>query len=196
VPDGTHPSKRALRAEIRERRRIMTVSERDAAAVGLFAMMKRVVDQHVAGRIACYLSTGDEPPTRQFLEWAAAEGLFVVLPIARDDGLMDWARYDKDNEGIDALGMPAPMGEVLAPIVLADVDVIFVPAANVALDGMRLGWGRGYYDRTLGALTQGPPVYAVVFDHEVVDDVPREHHDQGVNAVVTPARILSFAPTS
>lgn len=82
------PSKRALRAEVRERRRIMTASERDATAAGLLANMKRVVDQYAAGRIACYLSINDEPPTREFLDWAVGEGLLVYLPVAREDGLM------------------------------------------------------------------------------------------------------------
>ena len=71
------PSKRALRAEVRERRRIMTTSEREAAAAGLLTMMQSVVYQYVAGRIACYLSTNDEPPTREFIDWAVGQNLAV-----------------------------------------------------------------------------------------------------------------------
>lgn len=59
---------------------------------------------------------------------------------------------------------------------------------------MRLGWGRGYFDRTLGSLTKRPPVYAVVYDHEVVDSVPKENHDQAVDGVVTPVRVIQLAP--
>jgi len=58
--------------------------------------------------------------------------------------------------------------------------------------GMRMGWGRGYYDKTLGSMEKCPPVYAVVFDNEFVDEVPREVHDQPVNGLVTPTRIISF----
>jgi len=194
MPEQAQPSKRALRAELRERRRIMTTSEQTSAAAGLLANLVRVVDQYAAGNIACYLSTGDEPPTREFLEWAHSQSIRVILPVAREDGLMDWAPYDKENEGLDAIGMPAPLGEVLAPIALADVDLIFVPAAAVAQDGMRLGWGRGYYDRALGSLNRAAPIYAVVYDHEVMDDVPRENHDQLVHAVVTPERIIGLGP--
>jgi len=190
------PSKRAIRAEVRERRRIMTASEREATAAGLLANMKRVVDQYVAGRIACYLSINDEPPTREFLDWAVGEGLLVYLPVAREDGLMDWAPYESGDEAIDVLGMPIPTSEVLGPIALADADVVFVPAASVARDGMRLGWGRGYYDRALGTLGSESTVFAVVYDHELVDDVPREKHDQPVDGMVTPSRIISVHPLS
>jgi 5-formyltetrahydrofolate cyclo-ligase len=186
------PSKRALRAEVRERRRIMTLSERTSAASGLLSMMKHVVDQHAASRIACYLSTPDEPPTREFIDWALEEGFTVLLPVAREDGLMDWAPYDQGDEARDSTGMPIPTSDVLGPVALSQVDLIFIPAASIAEDGMRLGWGRGYFDRTLGSMAKRPPVYAVVFDHEVVVDVPREKHDQGVDGIVTPTRSIQI----
>lgn len=190
MDEAAAPSKRALRAEIRERRRIMTQSERQASAEGLLAMMKAVVDQHAAGRIACYLAIADEPPTRAFIDWALSEGFTVLLPVAREDGLMDWAPYDQGDEALDSTGMPIPTSDVLGPIALSQTDIIFIPAASIATDGMRLGWGRGYFDRTLGSMTKRPPVFAVVYDHEVVDDVPRERHDQGVDGIVTPTRII------
>ena len=57
---------------------------------------------------------------------------------------------------------------------------------------MRMGWGRGYFDRTLGSMEKCPPVYAVIFDSELVDSVPSEVHDKRVNGVVTPRAIVTF----
>lgn len=188
------PSKRGLRAEIRERRRIMTALERESAARGLLANLQSVVEEFPATSIACYLSVNDEPPTREFVDWALGRGMRVLLPVAREDGLMDWAPYDQGDEAVDAVGMPMPTTEVLGPIAIADVDVVFIPAASIGRDGMRLGWGRGYFDRTLGSMTRRPPVYAVIYDHEVVDSVPREKHDQAVDGMVTPQRIIQVAP--
>jgi len=192
--EPSHPSKAALRAEIRERRRIMTPLERDKAEDLLLTAMIRVVDERVAGRIACYISTPDEPPTTKFLAWALSHGLEILVPAAREDGLMDWVAYSEGDEFTqDDLGLPVPENTTYGPIVLSQVDLIFVPAASVAAsDGMRLGWGRGYFDRALGALQHEAPTYAVVYDHEVVDDVPREIHDQAVKGAVTPTRILTF----
>ncbi|MDP4899869.1 MAG: 5-formyltetrahydrofolate cyclo-ligase, partial [Pontimonas sp.] len=68
MAEPAHPSKAALRAEIRERRRIMTPLERELAADKLLTNMKFIVDQYVAGRVACYLAGQDEPPTRAFVE--------------------------------------------------------------------------------------------------------------------------------
>ena len=80
-------------------------------------------------------------------------------------------------------------------IAINGVDLIVVPAASVDRTGMRMGWGRGYFDKTLGSMEARPPVYAVVFDSELVDAVPSDVHDQRVNGVVTPTRIVAL-PTS
>ena len=170
----------------------MTHTERENAKRGLLANLQELTLEAKATKVACYLSTNDEPPTRDFIRWALDNDVTVFLPVARDDGLMDWAPYDGGIEAVDSTGMPIPTSDVLGPRALQDADLILIPAASIAADGMRLGWGRGYFDRTLGSLTTKASVLAVVFDHEVVEDVPREKHDQPVDGVVTPERIIRF----
>lgn len=185
--------KRALRAELRERRRIMTSSEREAADAAITENLIELVTTLGSRSISAYLSTADEPDTRDFLEWACERDIRVLLPVSREDGLLDWAPYDGSDEALDSFGMPTPTSELLGPIAINDVDLIVVPASSVDRTGMRMGWGRGYFDKTLGSMENCPPVYAVVFDNELVDEVPQELHDQPVSGVVTPAGITSFA---
>ena len=184
--------KSALRAEARERRRIMTQDAREASAEALTTQLQQLTEQLGASRIGCYLSTLDEPPTRDFIDWAMASGIDVLVPVSRDDGLMDWARCDQQGESLDVLGMPVPTSELLGPMAIDSADALFVPAALVDQSGMRLGWGRGYFDRMLGSMAKRPPVFAVVYDHEVIADVPQEPHDQGVDGAVTPSGIIRF----
>ena len=84
------------------------------------------------------------------------------------------------------------MGELLGPIAVDEVDLLVIPAAAVDESGMRLGWGRGYYDKTIGSIEKCPPVYAVIFDAELLDEVPTDPHDQPVSGVVTPTRVITF----
>lgn len=184
--------KAALRADARERRRGMTLDARDTGAHGILTQLQSLVTELGARRIGCYLSTVDEPPTRAFIEWALGQDIEVLLPISRDDGLLDWAHFSAGDEGVDRLGMPIPLGDVLGPVAIDTVDVLVIPASLVDREGMRMGWGRGYFDRTLGSMGHRPAVYAVVYDHEVVDSVPRETHDQPVDGVVTPSGIIRF----
>lgn len=197
MPADAGHQKRALRADLRERRRNLTSSERSAAADGLTRNLISLTEQSGARSVSCYLSANDEPNTRAFLEWTLEHGVRALLPISRADGLLDWSVYSGEDEEVGLYGMPEPSaGELLPPSAINDVDLILVPAACVDQQGMRMGWGRGYFDKTLGSMEKCPPVYAVVFDTEVIDETPRERHDQPVNGAVTPARILRFASPS
>jgi 5-formyltetrahydrofolate cyclo-ligase len=193
MTDAGHPSKQALRAEARERRRIMTQGDVARTENGFLAHMQAIVAELGARTLSCYLNTVDEPPTRPFLRWAAKQGLTVLLPVSREDGLMDWAVYEDGDEAIDVLGMPHPTTGLLGPMAIHDADLLLIPAALVARDGSRLGWGRGYFDRTLGSMEKRPPTFAVVYDHEVVDSVPTEQHDQTIDGAITPSGIIRFA---
>ena len=191
---GVDNEKRALRAEIRERRRITPAHERSEATASVTQNL-----QQLAGgirSIAAYLSTPDEPNTRDFLGWACQQGIRVLIPFSREDGLLDWAPYDGKEEAEDLLGMPVPTTELLGPIAINDVDLIIVPAACVDQSGMRMGWGRGYFDKTLGSMARRPPVYAVIFDSEFIELVPSEVHDQRVDGVVTPSGITKLPRVS
>ncbi|MDN4615942.1 5-formyltetrahydrofolate cyclo-ligase [Leifsonia sp. F6_8S_P_1B] len=192
-PDTAEHRKRALRAELRERRQNLTTTERSGATAGLTRNLVDLVTDLSARSVAAYLSTPIEPDTRPFLNWAHAQGLRVLLPISREDGLLDWTTGDGETETEGLFGMPEAVGELLGPIAINDVDLILVPAAAVDASGMRMGWGRGYFDKTLGSMEKCPPVYAVLFDGELVDEVPRERHDQPVDGAVTPSRIVQFS---
>jgi 5-formyltetrahydrofolate cyclo-ligase len=190
--DQVDAQKRALRAEIRERRRIRTAPEREREATEITENLVKLTTDLQASSISAYLSLPDEPGTRDFVAWACGRDIKVLIPVSRADGLLDWAPYDGGDEELDVVGMPTPTSELLGPIAINEVDLIVIPAAAVDRGGMRMGWGRGYFDKTLGSMQNCPPVYAVIFDDEVVDSVPRERHDMPVNGVVTPGGIITF----
>ncbi|WP_406249392.1 5-formyltetrahydrofolate cyclo-ligase [Microbacterium sp. M] len=189
-------AKRALRAELRERRQLLSDAQRDAAASAIADRLDELVAAHGALSISCFLSTTTEPGTREFVARAVQRGIRVLLPVTRADGLLDWAVADDSAEVSEGLfGLPEPTGEVLGPIAVNDVDLMIIPAAAVDETGMRLGWGRGYFDKTIGSMEKCPPVYAVIYDSEVLESLPREVHDQPVTGVVTPTRTLTLSPS-
>lgn len=192
MADEVANAKRALRAELRERRRITSAAQRERADDALTGHLIQLTSDLGSRAIAAYLSTPDEPGTRDFLAWACENDIRVLLPVSRADGLLDWATYDGEEEDEDVLGMPTPTTELLSPLAINEVDLIVVPAAAVDRTGMRMGWGRGYFDKTLGSMENCPPVYAVIFDEELLDTVPSERHDQRVDGVVTPSGIVAF----
>jgi len=196
MSDAIADAKRALRAELRERRQMLSSQAREQAEVGIHTQLDTLVDQLGVRSMSCFLSTTSEPGTRSFVADAVARGIRVLLPVTRADGLLDWAVATPDGDIAEGMfGLPEPVGELLGPIAVNDVDLLVIPAAAVDRSGMRLGWGRGFFDKTLGSMERCPPVYAVVFDSEVLDEVPSDLHDQPVTGVVTPTRTLTLAPT-
>ena len=196
MSDAIADAKRALRAELRERRQLLSEQAREAAEAGIHAQLDALVAEHGARSISCFLSTPAEPGTRSFVADAVARGIRVLLPVTRADGLLDWAVATPEGDIAEGMyGLPEPVGELLGPIAVNDVDLLVIPAAAVDESGMRLGWGRGFFDKTLGSMERCPPVYAVVYDSEVLDELPSDVHDQPVTGVVTPTRTITLAPT-
>jgi 5-formyltetrahydrofolate cyclo-ligase len=196
MPGAIDHAKRALRADLRERRALLSDAQRAEAETALTARLHDLVASTGARSISCFLSTTTEPGTRRFIREAVARGIRVLLPITREDGLLDWAVAGTEDEIATGLhGLPEPTGEILNPMALDEVDLLLVPAAAVDRSGMRMGWGRGYFDRTLGSMQKCPPAYAVVFDSEILDEVPRDVHDQPVTGAVTPRRTVVFPLT-
>ena len=180
--------KNALRARIRESRRERGTEGATEAALRFTEHLIALTLEHEAKTVAAYLSTPQEPDTRPYLAWAREHGVRVILPISRMDGLMDWAEFD-ESEMEGSFGVPEPAGEVLAPNAIEDADVIFLPASAADRSGMRMGWGRGFFDKLLGSMQSLPPAYALVYDEELLESVPSEPHDHAVLGVITPSGI-------
>jgi 5-formyltetrahydrofolate cyclo-ligase len=90
-----------------------------------------------------------------------------------------------------AFGVPVPAGgDWLEP------EVLIVPLLAWDRQGYRLGYGGGFYDRTLERLRARGPHLAVgfAFAAQEVPEVPREPTDQRLDAVVTEAGVIWFDP--
>jgi len=195
MTDAIDSAKRALRADLRERRQQRSEAVRASDEAGIAEQLDLLVERFDAHSVSCFLSTPTEPGTRTFILGALRRGIRVLLPVTRADGLLDWAVATEDADVTEGLfGVPEPVADVLSPLAVNDVDLLIIPAAAVDRSGMRLGWGRGYFDKTIGSMERCPPVYAVIFDSELLDEVPRDLHDQPVSGVVTPTRTVDLAP--
>ncbi len=87
----------------------------------------------------------------------------------------------------ERFGTERPDGPVGVP------DVVFVPLLAFDRRGNRLGYGGGYYDRTLATL---PGCMAIGFGYaaQEVDGLPVEPHDYPLQAIVTEAEIIRLDP--
>lgn len=149
-----------------------------------------------AATVAAYVSVGREPGTRPLLDALHTRGVRVLLPVLLPDDDLDWAAY----EGADGLahgrrGLLEPSGPRLGRSAVTHADVVLLPGLAVDTYGTRLGRGGGSYDRVLARLEEAgarPPLVVLLYDHEVLPDVPGEEHDRPVLAAVTPSAVHRF----
>lgn len=191
-------NKAALRDRILASRRARSAGARAVAGVALaqgVMELPEIAAGVAAGRpVALYLSMPTEPSTVALLGAIRRAGSTTVVP--RISGLdLAWVQVDEGSVlRRSPHGMDEPVGPTLGAggWVVAECAAIVVPALAVDPAGRRLGQGGGYYDRTLSHLSEEerPPLVALVFDDEVLDEVPTEPHDLLVDVVVTPKRTV------
>ncbi len=178
--------KSAVRARIRAARRELRDDpghDRAALAERYRDHLLRWLGGRRPGTITAYESWASEPPTQALLTGLQDAGWRVLVPDTLPDLRLSW--HDVADPQVD-LGIDA----------VAQADLLLIPALAVDLAGYRLGQGGGCYDRTLPLRRAGAPVVAMIFEHELVDAVPREAHDLPVDAVLTGAGVAERDPAT
>ncbi len=193
-----------MRAERLAARRSVSEAERSASDAAIVAAVADIVgrlfgprltseSQDCAPLIAAYQPMRCEPGGAQLPETLARLGVRVLLPVLRPDMDLDWAEYASAKSLVPASrGLQEPVGPRLGRSVLRRASAILVPALAVDRQGRRLGRGGGSYDRALARRSPDVPVIALLYDGDLVDEVPTEPHDQPVTAVITPS--LGYLP--
>jgi 5-formyltetrahydrofolate cyclo-ligase len=177
----------ALRRVVAGRRAEMPEAERTAAGRSLRDAVLSLPEAQMAGTVAAYISIGTEPETGGLVYAFWKRGTYVLLPLLRDDYDLDWASYEGPDSlaaGPRGLLQPTEPGRGVAAITSA--DLVIVPALAVDRGGLRLGRGGGSYDRALARVGAAVPTVALIYDHELLDEVPAAPHDQRVGMVGQP----------
>ena len=142
--------------------------------------------------IAGYWPLGDELDCRPVLEALKAHGADVALPVVAGQGQVLIFRAWRPGDTLD----PGPFGTahpgLRAPVVAP--TILLLPLVAFDGTGHRLGYGAGYYDRTVARLRTERSVMAIgiAYDEQEVEAVPTDGHDQRMDAVMTDRRTIWF----
>jgi 5-formyltetrahydrofolate cyclo-ligase len=171
-------AKSDMRRAVRVRIAAMTRQERDLADAAVCSHLVDLVLEVDAAFVVAYLALADEVRLDAFLSHIRGSGMRVLVPQVRTPGeisLAEWepgCRLVPDLEGVPSPGTAAhwPDGRGL----------LVVPGRVFDTEGGRVGRGLGYYDRFLENARPHVAVAGVAYDCQVVERVPREPHDAGV----------------
>jgi 5-formyltetrahydrofolate cyclo-ligase len=183
-------TKAALRDDARRRRAVLARSVPDfARRISRFADK---ISQAAAGVIAGYLPLRDEADPQELLEAIAALGRLLALPCVAERGepllFRRWSFGETVTANRFGIREPASTAAVVVP------SLVLVPLLAFDSKGHRLGYGGGYYDRTLDRLRRDAEVTAigVAFAGQEMENLPIATHDHRLDLIVTEHGVRTF----
>ena len=193
VPVNPKHNTKALRREAFELRKSVknvNAAAENLARTGLGMLESFGTDKNITG----YLPVRGEIDSRPLLNALHQKGFTLALPaiIKADTPEMEFRFWTPDASLTDgAFDIPVPSAK---NGILKEPDILLVPLLAFDRDGFRLGYGGGYYDRALEKIRARDPrvlAFGLAFSEQEIDAVPREPHDQPLDAVLTPDGAVS-----
>lgn len=185
------------RKKLAQQRADVSMRQQVTEAASLGDHVAAVLRERAPLTVCCYVPFGSEPGSIGLLDRLRDAGTQVLLPLIPDEpGPLDWAEY----EGAASLapgrfkGVLEPTGERLGPEGIDRAGWVLVPALAADRNGVRLGRGAGYYDRSLAHAAAGTELTAVIRDTELVSQLPAQVHDIRMTSVLTPTQGLITMP--
>lgn len=184
-------AKAALRVKAHAQRAAIANSVRADAGKAAAAYFFNGISLAPGEVVACYWRIRDEMDCQPILVRLMDSLQPVCLPVVLgEDEPLELRLWEQG-----AALYPAGFG-TLAPAELApqvEPDVIIMPLLGFDKHGTRLGYGGGYYDRTLAKLTRKPRLVGLAFASQEISEIPHEPHDVPLDAVVTEQGVIHFA---
>jgi 5-formyltetrahydrofolate cyclo-ligase len=178
--------RKSERARLIAARLAATAEERAAWSAAIAEGLMGAIGD-VAGRVvSVYWPFRGEPDLRGFMRQVADRGGSCALPVVVEKGrpleFRSWAEGEPLARGVWNIPIPAE-GTLVVP------DVAIAPVVGFDPQCYRLGYGGGFFDRTLAALTPRPRVFGVGYELQALASIHPLEHDIAMQAIVTEAGV-------
>ncbi|HBG08160.1 MAG: 5-formyltetrahydrofolate cyclo-ligase [Geobacteraceae bacterium GWC2_58_44] len=179
--------KPALRAATLARRRELTAQQVGAHSLELQRRFLALPEFQRAAVLALYAPIHHEVETEGVASEALSAGKTLLYPAVEGDDIR-FRRVAAVSELVPGrFGIPEPTGAPCSP---CDADLIVVPGVAFDVFGRRIGYGKGYYDRSLHLLEGSGKLVAFCYDFQLFEAIVGEPHDVTMDLIVTELRVV------
>jgi 5-formyltetrahydrofolate cyclo-ligase len=180
--DEIRDLRRTKRAELRSRRVSLPRDEKDRVRATVTTLLRQHVPEFASACIGFCWPYKGEIDFRHFIRSVVADGAEAALPVvverAQPLEFWSWRPHIKMQRGIWNIPIPAERCPV-------QPTVLLVPLVGFDASGYRLGYGGGYFDRTLATLTPRPLTIGVGYELGRLPTIYPQPHDIPMDAIVT-----------
>ena len=173
--------KKALRQQIRQKKREMTAEQIEAASARLGELFSQTEAYAKAKTIYFYLPYNQEVRTVPMLQQAIRDGKRVAVPRVCGEEMIFYYMTDFDRVEKSGYGIPEPLGD--EPVADDPTALVLMPGLAFDAEGHRIGYGGGFYDRFL-AQEPNHPTLALCYDFQMLPKVETEEFDIPVDYVL------------
>jgi 5-formyltetrahydrofolate cyclo-ligase len=181
--------RKAKRNELLARRTALSFHDRQRFGESLTAHLLTAVDLNAYAVLGFYWPIRGELDLRAFAHRHVETGRAAALPVVVEKNapveFWQWEPGAAMQRGFWNIPVPAER-RVVVP------DVLLIPLVGYDAAGYRLGYGGGYYDRTLASLMPRPLCIGVGYDAAALETIHPQPHDIPMDLIVTERRVLTI----
>jgi len=176
-------SKRALRLELIALRDSLSESVRKKESEQIVLRIQNLKVYQEARVVGIYYPIGSEADPRALLQDTAKQ--FCYPKITDPKSVQMEFRLDTGVMTEGPFHTKEPTGAVVNP---GGIDLLIVPGVGFSLAGVRLGYGKGYYDRYLKDFLR--PYIGIAFSRQIINEIPHNEFDVLFSTVITDREVL------
>lgn len=177
-------AKSLVRHNIRIKKELLTDAEKEEESKAVFEKIEMLPEFKKAKNILLYWSLNDELPTHDFIEkWSKSKNIF--LPVVIEENMVLKPFTTREELKKSNLGVWEPENQKQY---YKSVDIVIVPGVAFDKNKVRLGRGKGYYDKFF--LNKKILKIGIGFDIQILEKIPNGHYDIKMDKVISMSHTL------
>lgn len=181
-----------LRKELREKRHKLSVKEVDNKSSYIEIQLDKIISKLNAKNIMLYYSFKNEVSTEKYILKLLNNDFNVILPYSKVStrSIIPYLIKNlKEDLSKSSFGILEPNININSVFPIDKIEVVVIPGIAFDIQGNRMGFGAGFYDRFL-IKNENMIKIAICYDFQLLNSIPNEPHDVKMDIIITDERVL------